>query len=227
MGSTNKTTNLQLPQWIGTDKPTFLGDMNDAFLKIDNGYSEIQDSATTAESQSGQAVSKATEALSKADTAQQTAETAQNTANTASQTANTASQTANNAMIGVNKINTDNDWVNVPISMGTPSGTALSSQFVSCSYNKGLNLLTLIVNCNSAGNIAFQNNVVAKATLPFTLPSPRTIYGGATRNYGAASGDIPFIDFTINTNGNISISTGNIGNALNINVTLNTSSWGI
>ena len=41
MGSTNKTQYLELPQWIGTDKPTFLGDFNDAFLKIDNGYNTI------------------------------------------------------------------------------------------------------------------------------------------------------------------------------------------
>ena len=227
MGSTNKTTNLQLPQWIGTDKPTFLGDMNDAFLKIDTGYGEIDGNATTAVAQAGQAVSKATDALEKAETAQETANTAQQTANTANQTANTASQTANNAMAGVNKINTDNDWVNVPISMGTSNGTALANQFVSCSYNKGLNLLTLIVNCNSTGSIGFQNNIVAKATLPFTLPSSRTIYGGASRNYSPESGDIPFIDFTISPNGDISVSTANIGNALNINMTLNTSSWGI
>ena len=31
MGATNRTANYDLPQWIGTDKPTFLGDLNDAF----------------------------------------------------------------------------------------------------------------------------------------------------------------------------------------------------
>lgn len=47
MGSTNKTTHLKLPQWIGTDKPTFLGDMNDAFLKIDNGVFQADSIANT------------------------------------------------------------------------------------------------------------------------------------------------------------------------------------
>lgn len=35
MSSTNKTTHYDLPQWIGTDKPTFLGDLNGAFATID------------------------------------------------------------------------------------------------------------------------------------------------------------------------------------------------
>ena len=32
MASTNKTTNYSLPQWVGSDKPSYLGDFNDAFL---------------------------------------------------------------------------------------------------------------------------------------------------------------------------------------------------
>lgn len=35
MAHTNSTTNYSLPQWVGTDKPTFLGDFNTAFSDID------------------------------------------------------------------------------------------------------------------------------------------------------------------------------------------------
>ncbi len=42
MSSTNKTENYNLPQWIGTDKPTFLGDFNGAFLSIDQGIYEAK-----------------------------------------------------------------------------------------------------------------------------------------------------------------------------------------
>lgn len=35
MSFTNSTENFHLPQWIGTDKPTWLIDMNNAFLDID------------------------------------------------------------------------------------------------------------------------------------------------------------------------------------------------
>ena len=41
MGFTNKTPRLRLPQWIGKDKPTFQGDMNEAFAIIENAYAEL------------------------------------------------------------------------------------------------------------------------------------------------------------------------------------------
>lgn len=46
MASTNKTTNFDLPQWVSSDKPTFEGDLNGAFLIIDN---TMQSNKTTAE----------------------------------------------------------------------------------------------------------------------------------------------------------------------------------
>jgi len=36
MAHTNSTANYNLPQWIGSDKPTFLGDLNSAFTEIDS-----------------------------------------------------------------------------------------------------------------------------------------------------------------------------------------------
>lgn len=37
MASTNKTTNYELSQYVGSDKPTYLGDYNSDMLKIDAG----------------------------------------------------------------------------------------------------------------------------------------------------------------------------------------------
>lgn len=42
MGATNHTPNLKLPQFIGTDKPTWLGDVNNAFSSIDAGFGDLQ-----------------------------------------------------------------------------------------------------------------------------------------------------------------------------------------
>lgn len=36
MSATNKTPNYDLPQWIGSDHPTWQGDLNAAFLTIDS-----------------------------------------------------------------------------------------------------------------------------------------------------------------------------------------------
>lgn len=45
MSYTNSTTHYALPQWVGTDKPTWLGDMDEAFLKIDSGIYQALSSA--------------------------------------------------------------------------------------------------------------------------------------------------------------------------------------
>lgn len=38
MSYTNETKKLHLPQWVGTDRPTYLIDFNTAFLNIDNAF---------------------------------------------------------------------------------------------------------------------------------------------------------------------------------------------
>ena len=94
MASTNKTTHYELPQWIGTDKPTFLGDMNQAYEDIDTG---IYNAATAASN----AASAASSAQSAAATAQSAAESAASTAsaaNTLATTANTNAVSALNAI---------------------------------------------------------------------------------------------------------------------------------
>lgn len=50
MSASNKTMNLELPQFIATDKPTWLGDWNDTMGKIDNfaGDTDIRHAAITA-----------------------------------------------------------------------------------------------------------------------------------------------------------------------------------
>lgn len=49
MAHTNSTQNYGLPQWVGTDKPTFLGDLNSAFADIDARMKINSDDATALE----------------------------------------------------------------------------------------------------------------------------------------------------------------------------------
>lgn len=67
MSSTNKTPNYDLSQYVGTDKPTYLGDYNGDMLKIDTQMKENADAATNAESSAGEAVTKATMAQNSVD----------------------------------------------------------------------------------------------------------------------------------------------------------------
>lgn len=59
MSSTNKTPYFELPQFIGTDIPTWLGDFNDAMSDIDTALKTNADRADLASTQAGQAVNTA------------------------------------------------------------------------------------------------------------------------------------------------------------------------
>ena len=48
MSSTNKTTNYELSQFVGTDKPAWLSDYNTDMSKIDTGIKSAADAATAA-----------------------------------------------------------------------------------------------------------------------------------------------------------------------------------
>lgn len=59
MSATNKTTYLNLPQFIGTDVPSWLGDFNGAMEKIDTGYNNVDIKTEQATSTANSASSKA------------------------------------------------------------------------------------------------------------------------------------------------------------------------
>lgn len=63
MSSTNKSTYYKLSQYIGTDKPTYLGDYNSDMSKIDAGIHAVQETATTAKQTAGSAEAIAQTAL--------------------------------------------------------------------------------------------------------------------------------------------------------------------
>lgn len=68
MSSTNKTTNYKLSQYVGTDKPTYLGDYNADMTKIDAGIHAVKETATTANQTAGSAETIAQTALTNTKT---------------------------------------------------------------------------------------------------------------------------------------------------------------
>ena len=102
--STNKTANYELPQFVGTDKPTWLGDFNEAMADIDAGMHEnasdiasMASDVATATSTASQASQDVTTLTGTVNTLSSTVSSVQTTANNASQTANSALNTANTA----------------------------------------------------------------------------------------------------------------------------------
>lgn len=103
MSSTNHTTNYELSQYVGADKPTYLGDYNSDMLKIDTQMKTNADNISANTSAIATASANATQALSDASTAQTAANNAQSAANTADTTANSAlsKANANESAIGI------------------------------------------------------------------------------------------------------------------------------
>ena len=116
MASTNKTTNYELSQFVGTDKPAWLTDYNGDMSKIDTAVKNASDTATIADGK-GDTNATAIGTLANLTTDAKTnlvlainevdghADTAQSTANTASNTANTAKTTADTALLNVQNFN--------------------------------------------------------------------------------------------------------------------------
>lgn len=97
MSYTNSTPNLHLPQYIATDKPTYLGDWNASMQTIDTVITATQATANGAMS---------------------TATSANSTAQAAQQTANTANGKADNNSTNITEIN---NGFNVTQALTTPT----------------------------------------------------------------------------------------------------------
>ena len=83
MSSTNKTQNYNLSQYIGSDKPTYLGDYNADMLAIDTQMKLNENNIEVAKTTADTAQERADEGYTLAETANGTAETANGTATTA------------------------------------------------------------------------------------------------------------------------------------------------
>ena len=96
--STNKTANYELPQFVGTDKPTWLGDFNEAMSDIDAGMHENATDIASMESDVTNAVSTASQASQDVTTLTGTVNTLSSTVSSVQTTANNAQSTANSAL---------------------------------------------------------------------------------------------------------------------------------
>lgn len=137
MSATNETPNYQLPQYIGTDVPSYLGDFNSAMLKIDTAIKGVDNKATSAESSVATANSNASEAVETAGTAITNAAAAQATATQAKSTAETAKATATQAQSDATKALTDINKLNLTYYQKYTTATAGKnvSSILDCNIN--------------------------------------------------------------------------------------------
>lgn len=177
MSSTNHTANYNLPQFVGTDKPTWLGDVNQAMSIIDG---QMKTNANNITSASGE--------VSELETR---VETAEGTVSSLS-TAVTTVQTQANATDGaVNSLSTTVDALVSKLSLGTAtsangadiisalgsgitgSGTMYLSQSTDGSVFKFYGGLTLTRSSSSTGSITLQ--AIPGLTGYYGVPSGLTL----------------------------------------------------
>lgn len=244
MSSTNKTPNYVLSQYVGTDKPTYLGDYNGDMLKIDNQLKKNADSASNAASAAGAAqavASKASQSVqslndsvtaNSADIASLKTKNAQqdvsiqNAINSSSTALNKANQNEQN----ISAITTNNQWIqgtNIH-NTGLPN---YSSGSWNCTYNKFSGLLNIV------GQIEFsQGSTISSSTRIAAIPEnimkmihssgDRTIWSSlfVTRADTALEVNNIIMDqdgrmFTKGTLNNVTY--------LNIDAMLNTTTWSL
>lgn len=147
MAHTNSTTNYHLPQFISTDKPAWLTDVNTAYNVIDTELKTANDAASTA-------VSNAASALNLATTANTAATTAATAATNASQAAQAAQAAVGDASTGLTKDVNDlkaevGDSTSGLIKDVSDLQTAVGG--VGSGLTKKVNDLEIVVGNNSAG----------------------------------------------------------------------------
>lgn len=127
MSHTNSTSNYNLPQFVGTDKPAWLGDINPAMSAIDTAIKSASDAATTADG--------------KAETAQTDVSGLSETVTSLGETVSTQGTQISNNTSSINTLNTnvtnlnnsiiaeENKFIlnNITTSNVTPTGTTLNN----------------------------------------------------------------------------------------------------
>lgn len=249
MSSTNKTSNYELSQYIGTDKPTYLGDYNGDMLKIDEQMKNNENSASEATAKAGQAVAKTTSLESQVKTISDNVTSLLNDVTTIK-----SNVSQNESDIGKlqkqvlalegkatsidsqisdiqNRLNTQ--WVNSGnvINSAIPS-LSLTNSFLYVGYNKLTNELSIYFYVEKTADVTTPSGQVL-GTIPqeimslLNIKSARTIVNGCDYSYLSANQYYNIgKNLKIDTNGQISIVGGTSPTAyIQTNLMLNTSAW--
>lgn len=211
MASTNKTTNYELSQFIGTDKPTYLGDYNSDMLKIDTGMKGNADNITNVNTLATTAKNTADTAVANAGTALTNSVNAKNTADSA-----LAKATANESKIDNFNLTSFDTITNFNKS---GSGTIRTGSQVNVAMNSDGSLAKIYGQITLNG---VTNTPSSQGTLSFATdlrPSEEiTITGGGIGTATNTNGNVQTVyvyNYTIGTDGTVTMryDNSNVNNA--------------
>lgn len=218
MASTNKTTNYELSQFLGTDKPAWLSDYNSDMGKIDAQMKLNADAATTAGGDAASAVAAVgtlanlttdakTSAVAAINEVDSHADSAQNTASSALSTATTASGGVTSLTNYLNLSSVTNySSSNFTLTQG--SGTIRNVSNITVARNADGTL------CKIYGYIIIDNPSGATITAKLNVNTGLSTDSKITVNSTGISENLPStyglggISIDINTDGTIEFNTG-------------------
>lgn len=210
MSSTNKTENIILSQFIGSDKPTFLGDYNSDMVKIDTAFNNLKNSTDTNTSNIITTSATANSALSNSETANEKANEAKITATSAISTATNNLEEINKLKSLFNISNFDKlQFSNSNITNATLNNVNFENS-LTLAYNEdktiGKLYGTIVVNVsNRQTSILFKINSNLRPTKEFSIN---------TAGFFGSINTIAPANITFKTNGDIEISTFAFENGL-------------
>lgn len=145
MSHTNSTTNYNLPQFVGTDKPTWLNDVNGAMSAIDTQMKANADTATSASTTATSAQNAVGNLSNLTTTAKTDTVSAINEVNT---NVGTAQETANGAVTTANSAYSIASTIENALNLNTTSNLTWTSNIGTISTNTTKTIK------NSTGSIA-------------------------------------------------------------------------
>ena len=200
MSHTNTTANYNLPQFIGTDKPSWLTDVNGAMTSIDTQMKANADANTTTAGDLSTLAGRVTTAEGNIAT---------NTANitTVSSVASTAGTTATNAKNTADALGSMLDINDFGKATATTSNGTINFQNVYYASNAA----------GSVGKIYGEIGVTPSTNAPTSItfstpfrPSETLTIGGNVFLQHGVTRELYYTDYTIGTNGQVTIQLSNL-----------------
>lgn len=182
MSSTNKTTNYNLSQYIGSDKPTYLSDYNSDMFEIDKQMKINADNVATA-------IQGATDAGTLASTANATATTANTNANTAIANNATTQSQLNSFMTKFN-LNTRISWLQADVSFPDVGFTNIEECRFTLAKNSDGSIFKLYGSISGTTTSVGRCNIVLNNT-GITVDTPYEIFPAGVCSPSGSNADMP------------------------------------
>ena len=200
MGHTNQTANYNLPQFVGTDKPSWLGDINDAFAAIDTAIAAAASEASTADGKADALGTTVSGHTTQIGTLQNTVTTQGNTLNTVtSLIGNGTPTTTDQTIIGaINELNAKEGALSDLTTTDKSSLVAAINEVAQGGGGSSIQHKTVTGTTNASGLFTINTTDLNPATQTVLTCIPKRSYASAhsgfyTVTLGTSSDDTQYV----------------------------------